>query len=284
VYVGEFRDGKAHGQSTYTYANGEVEEGVWENGEFKYAKKVFPTVTAQEPSPRPDPDEVISASSGTGFAVSSNGHVITNNHVIDGCNQVKIHFDGLAIPARVITFDPINDLAVLKGDFVPRTYFALSRTNPELLQEIFVAGYPFGREISSSVKVTMGIVSSLTGLGNNFSNIQIDASLQPGNSGGPILSTMGNVVGVAVAKLDLKAALENFGVVPENTNFGIKSSVVRTLLEASGINLRRPNSTEVSRTELGKMITGGTYYLSCWMTVAQIEKMRSNKVIFSTLD
>jgi butyrate kinase len=97
-------------------------------------------------------------------------------------------------------------------------------------------------------------------------------------------NTMGNVVGVAVAKLDLKAALENFGVVPENTNFGIKSSVVRTLLEASGINLRRPNSTEVSRTELGKMITGGTYYLSCWMTVAQIEKMRSNKVIFSTLD
>ena len=64
---------------------------------------------------------------------------------------------------------------------------------------------------------------------------------------------MGNVVGVAVAKLDLKAALKNFGVIPENTNFGIKSSVVRTLLEGLGINLRHPNATEVSRTELGRI-------------------------------
>jgi hypothetical protein len=73
-------------------------------------------------------------------------------------------------------------------------------------------------------------------------------------------------------------------VVPENINFGIKSSVVRTVLEGLGINLRHPNATEVSRSELGKVITEGTYYLSCWMTVAQIEMMRSSKVIFRTVD
>ena len=74
-----------------------------------------------------------------------------------------------------------------------------------MLQDIYVAGYPFGMGISSSVKVTKGIISSLTGVGNNFSEMQIDAALQSGNSGGPILDEQGNVVGVAVAKLDLQS-------------------------------------------------------------------------------
>ena len=75
-----------------------------------------------------------------------------------------------------------------------------------------MAGYPFGQKVSTSVKVTKGIVSALTGMENNFSNIQIDAALQPGNSGGPILDDKGNVIGVAVAKLDSKI-LENYGTI-----------------------------------------------------------------------
>jgi S1-C subfamily serine protease len=57
----------------------------------------------------------------------------------------------------------------------------------------------------------MGIISSLTGIGNNYSNIQIDAALQPGNSGGRILDDRGNVVGVAVARLDKIKVLKKFG-------------------------------------------------------------------------
>ena len=162
--------------------------------------------------------------------------------------------------------------------------FALSKERPEVLQDIYVAGYPFGQKISTSVKVTKGIISSLTGIGNNFSNIQIDAALQPGNSGGPILNDKGNVGGVAVAKLDLAVALEEFGVIPDDTNFGIKTSVVRNLLESNDISLPDPNTKSISKSKLGKMITEGTYYLSCWMTYAQIEMMRSRKVFFSTLD
>ncbi len=75
------------------------------------------------------------------------------------------------------------------------------------MQEIFVAGFPFGKAISSSLKITKGIISSLTGVGDNDSNVQIDAALQPGNSGGPIFDDKGNVLAVAVAKLDLKTAI-----------------------------------------------------------------------------
>ena len=134
------------------------------------------------------------------------------------------------------------------------------------------------------MKVAKGIISSLTGIGNNFPNFQIDAALQPVNSGGPILNDKGNVVGVAVAKLDIKKVLEDWGVILEDTNFGIKTSVVRNLLESNDISLPDPNTKSISKSKLGKMISEGTYYLSCWMTYAQIEMMRSRKVFFPTLD
>ncbi len=172
--------------------------------------------------------------------MSSGGHVISNHHVIDGCRKVKIHHQGKSIAAAIITFDPQNDLALLKGDFHPATVFPLSNRKPELLQDIYVAGYPFGRKFSTSAKVTKGIISSLMGIRNNFSNIQIDAALQPGNSGGPILNDKGNVVGVVVAKLDIKKILKNYGVIPEGTNFGIKTSVARNILGGNNVNFPSP--------------------------------------------
>jgi S1-C subfamily serine protease len=254
----------------------------------KPRNRLPPASARKPPKPKPrertNPNEIVSASSGSGFAVSTSGHVITNHHVIEGCQKVKIHHNGKTIPASVVTFDPKNDLALLKGEFRPSTVLSLNTNGPELLQDVYVAGFPFGRRVSAGVKVTKGIISSLTGIGNNFSNIQIDAALQPGNSGGPILDDKGNVVGVAVARLDKVKTLKKLGSLPENTNFGIKTSVVRSILESKNISSRKPNTALISKTKLGKMIVDGTYYLSCWMTTAQIEKMRSKKVIFQNLD
>jgi S1-C subfamily serine protease len=149
--------------------------------------------------------------------------------------------------------------------------------------DVYVAGHPFGRDISTSVKVTKGIVSSLTGIANNFSNLQIDAALQPGNSGGPIMNDKGNVIGVAVAKLDLEKIVDDYGVVPENVNFGVKANVVINILESENIKFTSPNEDVIPVSELGEMITDGTYYLSCWMTIAQIQKMIEKKVMFKDL-
>ena len=255
-----------------------VQVGKNRNGNDRLPKQVV-----RKPSTK-NPNKVIPASNGSGFAISSDGHVITNNHVINGCENVKIHHKGESIAARVLTFDPRNDIALLKGDFRPSTVLPLSTNKPELLQDIYVAGYPFGRKVSTSVKVTKGIVSSLTGIGNNFSNIQIDAAIQPGNSGGPILNDRGNVVGVAVAKLDIKKVLKSYGTIPENTNFGVKTSVVKSITDSVNVSLPRPNKSSISKSKLGEMISDGTYYLSCWMTMAQIEQMKSKKVIFQNLD
>ena len=264
-------------------ADGTVDKkGIWKDDEFQYAENK--NSNEVKPSANIDNEKVLNAASGTGFAVSSKGHVVTNHHVIDGCQSIKIHFKGKVIPTTIINFDPGNDVALLKGDFTPSHILPLSNEKTELLQDVFVAGYPFGNKISTSIKVTKGIISSLTGIGNNFSNFQIDAALQPGNSGGPILNNKGNVIGVAVAKLDRKYIEKNFGVLPENTNFGIKTSVVKSMLNSSDISLPNPNKNEISKSELGKNISNATYYLSCWMTMAQIEKAKSNKVVFKNLD
>ena len=92
------------------------------------------------------------------------------------------------------------------------------------------------------------------------------------------------MVGVAVAKLDIKKIVKNYGTLPENTNFGVKTSVVKSITDSANILLPRPSRREISKSELGKRISDGTYYLSCWMTMAQIEQMKFKKVIFQNLD
>ena len=138
--------------------------------------------------------------------------------------------------------------------------------------------------VSSSIKFTKGIVSSASGLGDNYSQIQIDAAIQPGNSGGPIVDDKGNAVAVAVAKLDLQKIYKDFGVIPENTNFGIKASAVRNLLEGNNIAIKEPEDAVLSASELSNNITNGTVHLSCWMTMAQIKEIKAKKVLFSEFE
>jgi len=276
-YVGEYKDNYFNGQGTYTYYDGTIVSGIWRDGQFQYA------TNETSPNDYSNNDQLLPASSGSGFAVTADGHIITNHHVIDGCNHIDIIDKGKIIPANLISFDINNDLALLKSEFNPQHYFPLVRKNPYALMEIYVAGYPFGYDISTPIKITKGIVSSLAGLANNFSQIQIDAAIQPGNSGGPIVDKNGNVVGVAVSKLDLEHMIEAYGVVPEGTNFGIKSNVVINFLESNGIETVDANSKDLTKESLGKAITDGTYYISCLMTMAQINNMKERKVVFSNL-
>jgi len=277
-YVGGYKDGKKNGQGTYFFADGTVETGLWESGEFQGA------VTSPEVVENVNPDETREVASGTGFYVSEDGHIITNHHVIDGCMDIKVQSQGELIPTIRLAEDKQNDLALLKVSQEPQYVFALSSDSPYPLQEIVVAGFPFGDRYSSTLKFTKGIVSSLAGLGDNYSEIQIDAALQQGNSGGPIIDEYGNVVAVAVAKLDAKYMFENFGIIPENTNFGVKASAARNLLEANRVDLKASSNEIISKRDLSSIAADGTVYLTCWMTNAQLEQMKSKKVMFQDLD
>ena len=251
-------------------------------------EKLISAVLALKPNSRKVPDSnsdsTYKVASGTGFYVSDAGHIITNHHVIEGCKDMKVHSNGNVLETKRIAQDRRNDLALLKIASAPKHSFSLSTESPFPLQDIVVAGFPFGEKVSSTLKFTEGVISSIAGLGDDYSQIQIDAALQPGNSGGPILDDYGNVVAVAVAKLSLEKILKDFGVVPENTNFGVKVSAVKNLMEGNGIPFKSPNTKVISKRELSQIATDGTVYLTCWMTTAQIEQMRTRKVLFEDME
>lgn len=231
----------------------------------------------EDNSPKSIEEELRKIASGTGFYVSDEGHIITNDHVIRGCEKVKLNVGGNVFEVLKVASDTKNDLALLKVNFSPKFVFGLSLSGAYPLQDIIVAGYPFGERVSSTLKFTKGIVSSLAGIGNNYSEIQIDAALQPGNSGGPIVDEFGNVIAVAVAKLSMKKILDDYGVIPENTNFGIKVSVVMNLLQANSVVYKQPNQSSISKAELSDRITEGTALLTCWMTPSTIDRLKEAK-------
>jgi hypothetical protein len=280
-YFGEFKDGKRHGQGNLVLSNGDNISGLWSNNEIVKDESLDGETTHQKNSKTDH--KTIPVSSGTGFAITQNGHLVSNYHVIDGCQDVLLQLSNKDVHLNIIDHDSQNDIVLLKGDFYSNKFLPLSNEGIELLEDIYVAGYPFGDVLSSSVKVTKGIVSSLKGIGNNSSNFQIDAALQPGNSGGAIVNTKGNVIGVAVAKLDQKVILENFGVIPENTNFGIRTNVIKNMISANEITLPVENKRELQKKELGKNLSEATYLLTCRMTLTQIKKMESKKVMFKSI-
>ena len=246
-----------------------------------FAAKTFDADKPKEKKPKyqsPDNDSIIAAASGTGFFVSRTGHVITNYHVIEGCDTNKLTFKGKEIKADTLAVDKMNDLAILKADLRPPKIYPVAIEDAALLEDIIIAGYPLGKKVSAAIKTSKGSVTALAGFGDNFSEFQTDAALNQGNSGGPIMNQKGNVVGVAVANYGKKEGVESF-------NFGIKSSTLRTFANANGLKFVAPNRRDLSNKDLGELITSGTVYLECFMTVAKIKRMlaeaENRKAFFS---
>ena len=171
------------------------------------------------------------SSSGTGFYINEIGHIVTNFHVIEGCKYIYKDEELLKVIAR----DQINDLAILKGTNKNKKYLLFEKELPKKGEEVLVSGYPFGKDFGDESKLTEGIISALQGMGNDYTRFQIDAAIQPGNSGGPVLNKKGNVIGVAVASANIQAFLEQYGTIPQNMNFAIQSTTLMMMLITNNI-------------------------------------------------
>ncbi|WP_440917348.1 S1C family serine protease [Candidatus Pelagibacter sp.] len=223
------------------------------------------SVIVEKPKSTPDDDKIVPAGSGSGFFVSKDGHAITNYHVIEGCDINKLSFKGSQTEVKVLAVDKVNDIAILKSNAKPDVIFPVSNEDVSLLEDVIVAGFPLGKQISSAIKTHKGVVTALAGAGDNYSFFQTDATINQGNSGGPIINQKGNVVGIAVA------TWVEEGV--QGVHFGIKSSTLKTFASANGLSFASPNFRDQSNKALGELITKGTVYVECHMTVAKIKKM-----------
>ncbi|HEX6087426.1 MAG TPA: trypsin-like peptidase domain-containing protein [Thermoanaerobaculia bacterium] len=150
------------------------------------------------------PRERTSTSLGSGFVWSSDGIIVTNNHVVEGASRITANFsDGTQRPARLLGVDPDSDLAVLQVEGKNFTAAPIGTSSDLMIGETVVAvGNPFGL----SGTVTTGVLSALgrsvpsETQGRTYTDfLQTDASINPGNSGGPLLNIEGKVIGINVA-------------------------------------------------------------------------------------
>ena len=147
----------------------------------------------------------------------------------------------------MVNSDPTSDLALLQGPAESFRTFARIRDRTIHSGDSIVAiGFPFHGLLSSDFTVTTGIVSSLSGMLNDTSRLQISAAIQPGNSGGPLLDTSGDIVGMVSAKLDALRIARSTGSIPENISFAIKTGAIRDFLDNSVV----PYETSAPGTEL----------------------------------
>ncbi|MEZ4645193.1 MAG: trypsin-like peptidase domain-containing protein [Chloroflexota bacterium] len=146
-----------------------------------------------------------SEGTGSGFVLDTEGHIVTNYHVIEGAESLEVLFsDDTQVPAQVVGIDPANDLAVIQGDLPTEQLFPVTLGTSENLrvgQRAIAIGNPFGLDRT----LTTGVVSALgrplqTDSDNYiYEVIQTDAAINPGNSGGPLLNSRGEVIGINTA-------------------------------------------------------------------------------------
>ncbi|MDE0472065.1 MAG: trypsin-like peptidase domain-containing protein [Ekhidna sp.] len=190
-------------------------------------------------------------SSGTGFALSSNGYIVTNQHVVDGASKVSVR--GLkgdfseVYDAKVIVEDKKNDLAIIK--IADQTYlgtppYRINSSITDVGNAVYALGYPLRATMGDEVKLTNGIISSKTGFQGDITTYQISVPIQPGNSGGPLFDSNGNIIGIINAK--------HTGA--ENASYAIKASYLMNLIQVMNTTPRLPQSNTISNKSLSEQV------------------------------
>ncbi len=151
----------------------------------------------------PDIPNIPQRGSGSGFVMDKDGHIVTNNHVVEDADKVEVKFiDGTTVSAQVVGTDPDSDLAVIKVDVKSSLLQPVELGDSSALivgQQVFAIGNPFGQEWTLTGGLISALGRTIQSSASRFSIpqvIQTDAAINPGNSGGPLLDKYGRVIGV----------------------------------------------------------------------------------------
>ena len=159
---------------------------------------------------------------GTAFFVSGSGQLFTAAHVIDGCLRTQIEYDGDSHRVDLLGESALLDVALLQSPVSTDHYLAL-RADPDIVlgERVSAAGFPLTNVLANSANLTVGNVSSLKALPGSMGKYQFSAPVQPGSSGGPVVSEKGELIGMTTGTLNVKALIDK-GVVPQNINFALE--------------------------------------------------------------
>lgn len=225
------------------------------------------------PSPSPGSDQQAApiakpkfelVGTGSGFSVADTA-VVTNHHVIKECRAVTLRRGEDRFAATAFKADRRADLALLFTEDSVLPALPVRISDAELGEDIIAFGFPYSQFLSSTPKLSVGVVSATAGIGDNTSEYQISAPLQPGNSGGPVVGTDGTVVGVSVAMLNSSVVYEETGSLPQNVNFAVKGSVLRMFLDVYGVKYGTvPAGPQRDRRKIAATVTEALFVIECW--------------------
>lgn len=219
--------------STFTINKNGICEGVFDDNAYTTEITMIKTYPKFDGS---DAKKSSGGVSGTGFAIYKEGIIATNYHVIEDAKKIELTFtyannDKKTFIANVILKDKSNDIALLKIEDARFTGFKAIpysiESNCKTGEQVFTIGYPMNDVMGTNYKLTQGVLSSTTGIKDDARYLQITAPVQPGNSGGPLFNSKGNVIGITSAKLNGSA----IGVSIENVNYAIKSDYLNLLID-----------------------------------------------------
>ncbi len=223
---------------------------------FEQAQQIaYEGARKESPSEREKPP--ILGGTGTGWFITPR-ELVTCWHVVQGCSRLSLYSseEKREISLRLIAHDAKNDIALLSvmdEAFTCTAPIPLAETPPGLAAGVFTLGFPMQDTLGKSVKYTEGTVSALQGIQGDPTHLQISAPIQPGNSGGPLLNSRGEAVGMVTSMLSAVYTLTMADVVPQNVNYAVKIDYVRLLLQSNAIRYTgKARGTVASREELVK--------------------------------
>lgn len=174
---------------------------------------------------------------GSGFAISQDGLILTNEHVIDGCTEIFVVYQGKPKKARKLKADKKADFAALKINGSTPSYFFIKGDDPELGEELISGGFPSPENFGFGIKITTGIVSEEVSAQTSF--FQHTTPSQPGNSGGPLLNSSGILVGISTAVSTVKWG----DLSAQNVNYAVSNITAKKLLTKWGLPYKTVDNT-----------------------------------------
>lgn len=172
---------------------------------------------------------------GSGVFISQDGLVLTAEHVIRGAKHIEVLTrDGTRVRARVQSASRTLDLAILATNTQQSAYMPVRLTRPTPGARVFTVGYPVPGVLGQEPKVSDGIVNAVSGIRDDAGFMQISIPLQPGNSGGPVVTEDGTLVGVVTSSAAIAPFLERTGTIPQNVGWAVHASLAVTLLGREG--------------------------------------------------
>lgn len=243
----------------------ETDESFALNFEKSTERSLYVKRTVKQILAAQNPTEPVDAA-GSGIAISKQGYIVTNYHVIKDAKKIEVELHPEKIPetynAQIISQDPKTDIAILKIDDIrfrslPTLPYAFQPTMVDVGEEVFTLGYPLTATMGSEMKLTDGLISSRTGYQGDINTYQISVPVQPGNSGGPLFDKKGQLVGV------IKAKHAN----AENAGYAVKASSTLTLIQNSGENIDLPDQNflkGLSLPEQVKILSDFVFYIKVY--------------------